>query len=114
MSTKRLILSYESFYFAAKYHGFKSAALHMPYGLTPSALYNAVRKLQQHLGQQLYVAAGSSFTLTPAGEKIFAWCRLFFDQRERIEAEVRAGNGHASAPPAEVKARNDPDRARGF
>jgi DNA-binding transcriptional LysR family regulator len=77
----------ELFYYVAKHGGITEAARHMPYGIQQPAVSAQILQLEDHLGVTLFQRR--PFTLTPPGEKLFAFIRPFFDGLESMESGLR-------------------------
>ncbi len=65
------------------------------FGLTPSAVSAAVRKLEEHLGASLLTRTTRSVALTDAGRAFFEQADAAFGQ---LEAAFQGARGRASAP----------------
>lgn len=79
----------ELFYFVAKHGGISAAVRHIPYGIQQPAVSGQIRALEENAGARLFER--SPFRLTPAGEKLFAHVRPFFEGLDAVATELRAG-----------------------
>jgi DNA-binding transcriptional LysR family regulator len=77
----------ELFYYVARHGGISEAVRNMPYGIQQPAVSSQILQLEDHLGVTLFQRR--PFALTPAGDKVFAFIRPFFDGLEPMEAEIR-------------------------
>jgi DNA-binding transcriptional LysR family regulator len=76
----------ELFYYVATHGGISAAVRKIPYGIQQPAVSGQMTKLERDLGTKLFVR--SPFQLTPAGEKLFAHVRPFFEGLEGVRAEL--------------------------
>jgi DNA-binding transcriptional LysR family regulator len=76
------------FYYVAKHGGITPALKHIPYGIQQPALSAQLLQLESRLGQRLFIRR--PFALTPAGEKLYAHAKVFFDPLPELLAEIRA------------------------
>jgi DNA-binding transcriptional LysR family regulator len=81
----------ELFYYVARHRGISEAVRNMPYGIQQPAVSAQILQLEDHLGVTLFQRR--PFSLTPAGEKLFAFIRPFFDGLPGLEDEMR-GNSY--------------------
>ena len=72
----------ELFYYVAKHGGISEAVRNMPYGIQQPAVSGQIIQLEQFLGVKLFQRR--PFALTPPGEELFAFVRLFFDNLEAM------------------------------
>ncbi|MES2697941.1 MAG: LysR family transcriptional regulator [Verrucomicrobiota bacterium] len=79
----------ELFYYVAKHGGISAAVRKIPYGIQQPAVSGQMRALEENAGAKLFDR--SPFRLTPAGEKLFAHVRPFFDNLDAVAAELREG-----------------------
>lgn len=77
----------EIFYYVAKHGGISAAVRHIPHGIQQPAVSGQMSKLEEDVGTQLFER--SPFRLTPAGEKLFARIRPFFDELPAVAARLR-------------------------
>jgi DNA-binding transcriptional LysR family regulator len=66
----------ELFYYVVRYRGISAAVRKIPYGIQQPAVSGQMRQLEDDVGKELFER--SPFRLTPAGEKLFGYVRLFF------------------------------------
>ena len=79
----------ELFYYVATHGGISAAVRHIPYGIQQPAVSGQMRALEENAGAQLFER--SPFRLTPAGEKLFAHVRPFFENLPAVAAGLRSG-----------------------
>ncbi|MBI5800859.1 MAG: LysR family transcriptional regulator [Verrucomicrobia bacterium] len=79
----------ELFYYVAKHQGVSAAARNMPYGIQQPAISGQILALEDYLGGPLFQRR--PFSLTHAGEELFAFIKPFFDGLEGVEDKVRGG-----------------------
>ena len=79
----------ELFYYVAKHGGISEAVRHMPYGIQQPAVSGQIIQLEQFLGVKLFQRR--PFALTPSGEELFAFVRLFFDNLEAMTKKLQGG-----------------------
>ncbi|MBS0662599.1 MAG: LysR family transcriptional regulator [Verrucomicrobia bacterium] len=77
----------ELFYYVAKHGGISAAVRKIPYGIQQPAVSGQMGKLESEVGSRLFER--SPFRLTPAGEKLFAHVRPFFENLTTVAAELR-------------------------
>ena len=77
----------ELFYYVAKHGGISAAVRKIPYGIQQPAVSGQMGKLESEVGSRLFER--SPFRLTPAGEKLFAHVRPFFENLTSVAAELR-------------------------
>lgn len=77
----------ELFYYVAKHGGISAAVRSIPYGIQQPAVSGQMRALEENAGARLFER--SPFRLTPAGEKLFAHVRPFFEPLGALAAELR-------------------------
>src|SRR3954464_4690501 len=86
----------------ARHLSMKEAAVEL--AVTPGAVSQLVRGLEERLGTRLFLRANRSITLTEAGQAYFVPIRHAFRQigeaTRRLNAMPRAGMLTVSAPPA--------------
>lgn len=83
----------EGFYWVGREGGYTAAAQSMPYGISQPAVYKQVRKLERELGTKLVEkAAHGRVVMTPAGERLHAFCAPFFAELPLVEQEIRHGD----------------------
>jgi DNA-binding transcriptional LysR family regulator len=79
----------ELFYYVAKHQGVSAAARNMPYGIQQPAISGQILALEDYLGGPLFQRR--PFSLTHAGEELYAFIKPFFDGLEGVEEKVRGG-----------------------
>jgi DNA-binding transcriptional LysR family regulator len=80
----------ELFYYVARHGGIMPAVRNIPYGIQQPAVSAQVAQLEEFLGVTLFQRR--PFALTPAGEKLYAFCAPFFTNLDRIAAEFQGGH----------------------
>ncbi len=81
----------EGFYWVAKERGYTRAAKAFPYPISQPGVYQQVKKLEAELGAALFErVAKDEVCLTAAGERLFGFCRPFFEQLPRIVDAIRS------------------------
>jgi DNA-binding transcriptional LysR family regulator len=79
----------ELFYYVAKHGGISAAARHIPYGVQQPAISSQMLQLEDELGCTLFQRR--PFTMTPEGDKLFAYVQSFFAGLPELENELRGG-----------------------
>ncbi len=79
----------ELFYYVAKHGGIMPAVRNIPYGIQQPAVSAQVAQLEEFLGVTLFQRR--PFTLTPAGEKLYAFCGPFFSNLDKLATEFQGG-----------------------
>jgi DNA-binding transcriptional LysR family regulator len=79
----------ELFYYVAKHGGIMPAVRNIPYGIQQPAVSAQVAQLEEFLGVTLFQRR--PFALTPAGEKLYAFCAPFFSNLEKLAEEFQGG-----------------------
>ncbi|HEX9046314.1 MAG TPA: LysR family transcriptional regulator [Verrucomicrobiae bacterium] len=79
----------ELFYYVARHGGIMPAVRNIPYGIQQPAVSAQVAQLEEHLGVTLFQRR--PFTLTPAGERLFAFVQPFFSNLEKVAVELQGG-----------------------
>ncbi|MDR3458131.1 MAG: LysR family transcriptional regulator [Verrucomicrobiae bacterium] len=79
----------ELFYYVARHGGIMPAVRNIPYGIQQPAVSAQVAQLEEFLGVTLFQRR--PFTLTPAGEKLFAFIRPFFANLDQVAGELQGG-----------------------
>ena len=79
----------ELFYYVAKHGGIMPAVRNIPYGIQQPAVSAQVAQLEEFLGVTLFQRR--PFALTPAGEKLYAFCAPFFANLGPIATELQGG-----------------------
>jgi DNA-binding transcriptional LysR family regulator len=79
----------ELFYYVARHGGIMPAVRNIPYGIQQPAVSAQVAQLEEYLGVTLFQRR--PFALTPAGEKLYAFCAPFFSGLGKIAAEFQGG-----------------------
>ena len=77
----------ELFYYVAKHGGISAAVRNFPYGIQQPAVSGQMRQLEEESGAKLFER--TPFRLTPAGGKLFAHVRPFFENLDDIAAKLR-------------------------
>ncbi len=77
----------ELFYYVARHGGISAAVRAIPYGIQQPAVSGQMGKLEQELGVKLF--ARMPFRLTPAGEKLYAHVRPFFEALPGLPGQLR-------------------------
>jgi DNA-binding transcriptional LysR family regulator len=77
----------ELFYYVARHGGISAAVRNIPYGIQQPAVSAQMGKLEEDVGVRLFER--SPFRLTPAGEKLYAHARPFFEDLDRVAATLR-------------------------
>jgi DNA-binding transcriptional LysR family regulator len=80
----------ELFYYVAKHGGIMPAVRNIPYGIQQPAISAQVAQLEEYLGVTLFQRR--PFALTPAGEKLYAFCAPFFANLDPIAKEFQGGH----------------------
>ena len=80
----------ELFYYVARHGGITEAVRRMPYGIQQPAVSAQILQLEDFLGVTLFHRR--PFSLTPPGEKLFAFIQPFFQNLDTVAEEIR-GNG---------------------
>jgi DNA-binding transcriptional LysR family regulator len=80
----------ELFYYVAKHGGIMPAVRNIPYGIQQPAVSAQVAQLEEFLGVTLFQRR--PFALTPAGEKLYAFCAPFFSNLDKIAGEFQGGH----------------------
>lgn len=80
----------EGFYFVAREGGYAAAARAFPRPITQPAVYQQVRRLEEELEVDLVErVAHRRLRLTPAGERLYDFCRPFFDELPALVRQLR-------------------------
>jgi DNA-binding transcriptional LysR family regulator len=79
----------ELFYYVAKHGGIMPAVRNIPYGIQQPAVSAQVAQLEEFLGVTLFQRR--PFVLTPAGEKLYAFCAPFFSNLGKLAEEFQGG-----------------------
>jgi len=79
----------ELFYYVARHGGIMPAVRNIPYGIQQPAVSAQVAQLEEFLGVTLFQRR--PFALTPAGEKLYAFCAPFFSNLEKLAEEFQGG-----------------------
>jgi len=79
----------ELFYYVARHGGIMPAVRNIPYGIQQPAVSAQVAELEEFLGVTLFQRR--PFALTPAGEKLYAFVRPFFDNLGKVTGELQGG-----------------------
>jgi DNA-binding transcriptional LysR family regulator len=88
MISQRLNIHHlQLFYYVSRHGGISAAVRHIPYGIQQPAVSGQMRQLEESVGEKLFER--SPFRLTPAGLKLFAYVRPFFDNLGTLATEMR-------------------------
>jgi len=79
----------ELFYYVARHGGIMPAVRNIPYGIQQPAVSAQVAQLEEFLGVTLFQRR--PFALSPAGEKLYAFCAPFFANLDRLATELQGG-----------------------
>ena len=79
----------ELFYYVARHGGISEAVRNIPYGIQQPAVSGQVGQLEEYLGVTLFQRR--PFSLTPPGEKLFAFIQPFFANLDRVAEELQGG-----------------------
>src|SRR5262245_36007351 len=79
----------ELFYYVARHGGISEAVRNMPYGIQQPAVSGQILQLEEFLGVTLFQRR--PFTLTTAGEDLYAFIRPFFDNVNAMADKLRGG-----------------------
>lgn len=83
----------EGFYWVARTGGYARAARAFPYPITQPAVHQQVKKLEGELGATLFERVGKDrVQLTPAGTRLFDFCRPFFEQLPGLVRSLAQGD----------------------
>lgn len=83
----------EGFYWVARTGGYARAARAFPYPITQPAVHQQVKKLEGELEVVLFERiAKDRMALTPAGERLFAFARPFFENLPGLVRSLREGD----------------------
>jgi DNA-binding transcriptional LysR family regulator len=77
----------ELFFYVAQHGGISAAVRHIPYGIQQPAVSGQMRQLEEEVGTKLFER--SPFRLTPAGERLIAHIKPFFENLKGLKAELR-------------------------
>ena len=77
----------ELFYYVAKHGGISAAVRNFPYGIQQPAVSGQMRQLEEDTGAKLFER--TPFRLTPAGERLLAHVRPFFENLDGIAAQLK-------------------------
>ena len=81
----------EGFYWVGRERGYAAGARAYPHPISQPGIYQQVKKLEADLGTALLERVGKAkLRLTPAGERLFAFCAPFFEQLPRVTRAIRA------------------------
>lgn len=78
----------ELFYYVARHGGISAAVRKIPYGIQQPAVSGQVGSLEKELGVRLFER--QPFRLTPAGERLYAHVRPFFEGLPSLADEVKS------------------------
>ncbi|HXJ61994.1 MAG TPA: LysR family transcriptional regulator [Verrucomicrobiae bacterium] len=79
----------ELFYYLGRYGGVSQAIRRMPYGIRQCTLSRQITQLEAQVGARL--CERRPFHLTDAGERLFHFIRLFFDDMGGAIDQLRGG-----------------------
>lgn len=79
----------ELFYYVAKHGGIMPAVRNIPYGIQQPAVSAQVAQLEEFLGVTLFQRR--PFTLTPPGEKLYAFVQPFFSNLDKVADDLQGG-----------------------
>lgn len=79
----------ELFYYVARHQGISEAVRNMPYGIQQPAISGQVIQLEEFLGVTLFQRR--PFSLTPAGEELYAFIKPFFENLVPMAEKLRGG-----------------------
>ncbi len=80
----------EGFYYVAREGGYAAAARAFPRPITQPAVYQQVRRLEEELEVDLLERVGHRrVRLTRAGERLYAFCRPFFEELPGLVRKLR-------------------------
>ena len=83
----------EGFYWVARTGGYARAARAFPYPITQPAVHQQVKKLEGDLEVTLFERiAKDRMALTPAGERLYAFTRPFFENLPGLARSLREGD----------------------
>lgn len=81
----------EGFYWVGRERGYAAGARAYPHPISQPGIYQQVKKLEADLGTSLFERIGKAeLRLTPAGERLFAFCAPFFEKLPRVTRAIRA------------------------
>jgi LysR family transcriptional regulator, benzoate and cis,cis-muconate-responsive activator of ben and cat genes len=82
----------EGFYWVARTGGYARAARAFPYPITQPAVHQQVKKLEAELGVALFErVAKDRVRTTPAGARLYAFCRPLFEELPGLLRSLRDG-----------------------
>jgi DNA-binding transcriptional LysR family regulator len=79
----------ELFYYVAKHGGIMPAVRNIPYGIQQPAVSAQVAQLEEFLGVTLFQRR--PFSLTPPGEKLYAFVKPFFSNLDKMAGDLQGG-----------------------
>jgi DNA-binding transcriptional LysR family regulator len=79
----------ELYYYVARHGGIMPAVRNIPYGIQQPAVSAQVAQLEAFLGVTLFKRR--PFSLTPEGEKLYAFIQPFFSNLDRMAGEFQGG-----------------------
>jgi len=79
----------ELFYYIAKHGGIMPAVRNIPYGIQQPAVSAQVAQLEEFLGVTLFQRR--PFSLTPPGEKLYAFIKPFFANLDQVATDLQGG-----------------------
>src|SRR6184192_4441350 len=82
----------ELFYYVARHGGIAQAVRNIPYGIQQPAVSGQIAQLEEFLGTTLFHRR--PFSLTPAGEKLYAFSEPFFSKLDAVATELQGGTTH--------------------
>src|SRR5271165_4064576 len=79
----------ELFYYVARHGGISEAVRNIPYGIQQPAVSAQVARLEEFLGVTLFQRR--PFSLTPPGEKLYAFVKPFFSNLDKMAGDLQGG-----------------------
>jgi DNA-binding transcriptional LysR family regulator len=77
----------ELFYYVARHGGISRALRHIPYGIQQPAVSGQMIQLEEDLGVKLFER--TPFSLSPAGQELYAFVEPFFKELGDLESRLR-------------------------
>jgi DNA-binding transcriptional LysR family regulator len=82
----------ELFYYVARHGGISEAVRNIPYGIQQPAVSGQIAQLEEVLGTTLFHRR--PFSLTPPGQKLYAFIEPFFSGIDALANELQGGTTH--------------------
>ncbi|MDB6066783.1 MAG: Transcriptional regulator, LysR family [Pedosphaera sp.] len=82
----------ELFYYVARHGGISEAVRNIPYGIQQPAVSGQIAQLEEVLGTTLFHRR--PFSLTPPGQKLYAFIEPFFSGIDAVANELQGGTTH--------------------